>query len=52
MSEWLLPELGKEAGGGTGEVDGTLVGEEVAVNLNVVLQPLGHEVRRRRLGRP
>ena len=40
MSEWLLPELGEEAGGGTGEVGGALVGEKAAVNLDVVLQYL------------
>ena len=40
LSEWLLAELGEEAGGGAGEVGGALVGEEAAVNLDVVLQHL------------
>jgi hypothetical protein len=37
---WLLAQLSHEAGSGAGEVGGALVGEEVAVNLNVVLQHL------------
>ena len=37
---YLLPELGEEAGGSTGEVGGALAGEKAAINLDVVLQHL------------
>ena len=40
MSDWLIPQLGEETGGGTCEVGGALVGEQAAVNLDVVLQYL------------